>query len=330
MFSLSLLLFLCLVSSFLILFFWFGNVFCQFRVVGSNAVFPYAAITAEYLANNNPALPPVIEKIGTGAGIRLFCANPSTTSSFNLPEVVNTSRLMTQAEENLCARNGHAPVQLVKIGIGGIALVTLKGMEEFSLTPYQLALALSKYVPVEGEWVLNPYQTWSQIDSLLPNKPILFYGPSATAGLRESLTRLLFTPEFCQGFPLCSLYREDAYVEIPEDSAVALQKLKTTPYSLAVVSYPFFDQHRDDLETISISEVELSPKTLSDGSYPLSRSLYFYFHSNRVERKRSLKAYLQIFLSESMWGEEGPFATRGLIPVPFEEREKVRKELGIF
>src|SRR3989338_2793809 len=70
------------------------------RIVGSSAVFPFAATVAEHLKYKSQMAAPLVEAVGTGAGINLFCRDP------NGPDGAITSRSMTRDEKNKCHQNG--------------------------------------------------------------------------------------------------------------------------------------------------------------------------------------------------------------------------------
>jgi len=62
---------------------------------------------------------------------------------------------------------------------------------------------------------------------------------------------------------------------------------------------------------------------ISDGSYPVSRPLYFYVKKAHVDIIPGLRGYLREFTSERAWGDEGYLSDRGLIPMPEDERREV-------
>jgi len=63
--------------------------------------------------------------------------------------------------------------------------------------------------------------------------------------------------------------------------------------------------------------------TISDGTYPVSRPLYFYAKKAHVEVIPGLRDFLAEFTSERAWGDFGYLSDRGLIPLPPDEREEV-------
>ena len=45
-------------------------------------------------------------------------------------------------------------------------------------------------MPVNGQWVRNPYTTWNQVDPSLPNLAIEAMGPPPTSGTRDTFNEL--------------------------------------------------------------------------------------------------------------------------------------------
>ncbi|MGB5641006.1 MAG: substrate-binding domain-containing protein, partial [Sedimenticolaceae bacterium] len=60
---------------------------------------------------------------------------------------------------------------------------------------------------------------------------------------------------------------------------------------------------------------------IADGSYPVSRALYFYVKKAHVGAVPGIDGYLVEFTSDKAWGPEGYLADKGLIPMPEAERE---------
>jgi len=61
-------------------------------------------------------------------------------------------------------------------------------------------------------------------------------------------------------------------------------------------------------------------EAIADGSYPVSRPLYFYAKKAHVGVIPGLAEYLAAFANDAAWGEEGYLTDKGLIPMPEEER----------
>ena len=70
-----------------------------------------------------------------------------------------------------------------------------------------------------------------------------------------------------------------------------------------------------------IDGVEISFDAVADGSYPVSRPLYFYVKKSHVGKVPGIREFIAEFTSEEAWGEEGYLTDKGLIPLPDEVRQ---------
>lgn len=298
------------------------------RIVGSTAVFPFSALVAERLTLLLDSETPIIERTGTGAGIQLFCGGMGA----HFPDGVNTSRPLNSAEKESCRQHGVDHIFELKIGYGGIVLAHIynssirsspfTSSSLFSLTLEDLFKALSKEIEQEGRWIPNPYKTWADINPLLPNIPIIIFGPPSTSGIRDSLKELILDP-LCSSSNLkrCGLLREDgAYIELPENTMLIVQKLETNPGAIGIIGYPFLDQNRDILKPIPINGVLPDIQSILDARYPLSRPLYLYIKIKSLQEKQVLKTFINEFMDDPVWGDEGVLSEKGLIPLKEEER----------
>ncbi len=298
------------------------------RIVGSTAVFPFSARLSERLSLFWDLPSPIIERTGTGVGINLFCSG--LTAAF--PDGVNTSRPLNASERSLCQNNGVTEILEIKMGYGGIVLARTasEGPAPFSLTLNDLFKALSKEVLVNGAWIPNPYQTWQDVNPELPNLPLVIFGPPPTSGIRDALREIVLDP-FCslENPQSCGLIREDgAYIEMPENSMLMIQKLENNPSALGILGYPFLAQNQDVLKGVPINEIDPTLSTILEGSYPLSRPLYFYLKVKNLQEKENLQAYLSEFMDEAVWGEDGVLVEKGLIPLKEEEKIKIREDVS--
>ena len=81
--------------------------------------------------------------------------------------------------------------------------------------------------------------------------------------------------------------------------------------------------HLDKIQGSAIAGVKPEFDSIADGSYPISRPLYFYVKKAHVDMIPGLPEFLQELTSEQALGEEGYLVDRGLIPMPDAERSAV-------
>jgi phosphate transport system substrate-binding protein len=307
------------------------------NIVGSSTVFPFATTVAENFGNTTEFNTPKIESTGSGGGMKLFCAGVGVEH----PDITNASRRMKSSEFDLCQENGVAEITEVKIGFDGIAMANSKEAEQFSLTPRDIFLALAKDVPNDkGEIVPNPYKTWKDVNPDLPDVAIEVLGPPPTSGTRDAFAELAMEGG-CKTFDdikamkktdkkaykaLCHGIREDgAYVEAGENDNLIVQKLVANPDALGIFGFSFLDQNSDKVQGSKIDGVEPTFEAISDGSYPVSRSLYFYVKNAHVGTIPGIEEYVAEFTDEKAWGSEGYLADKGLIPLPDSDRAALAK-----
>ena len=313
----------------------------QIRIVGSSTVFPFAAVVAEEFGKTTDNKTPVVESTGSGGGLKLFCAGVGVGH----PDITNASRRIKLSEVDRCAENGVTDITEVKFGFDGIVLANSKATEPFSITLQQLFLALAKDVPSDGGMVANPNQTWADVDASLPAVKIEVLGPPPTSGTRDAFVELAMEGG-CKTFPdikalkkqdkkaykvLCHSIREDgAFVEAGENDNLIVQKLKANPGALGIFGYSFLDQNRDKVQGSTINGIEPDFDTIADGSYPVSRSMYFYVKKAHVGVIPGIEDYIATFTDEDAWGPYGYLADKGLIPLPDADREAMRAQATAF
>ena len=309
----------------------------QIRIVGSSTVFPFATAVAEEFGKTTGHKTPVVESTGSGGGLKLFCAGVGVDH----PDVTNASRRIKTSEVERCAGNGVTDITEVKIGYDGIVLANSTATEQFSITLQQLYLALAKDVPSDGGMVPNPNQTWADVDPSLPAAKIEVLGPPPTSGTRDAFVELAMEGG-CKTFPdikalkkqdkqayksICHAIREDgAFVEAGENDNLIVQKLDANPSAFGIFGYSFLEQNRDKVQGSSINGVEPDFDTIADGSYPVSRSMYFYVKKAHVGVIPGIDEFVATFTDEDAWGPYGYLADKGLIPLPDADREAMRTQ----
>ncbi|NCA70028.1 MAG: PstS family phosphate ABC transporter substrate-binding protein [Sphingobacteriia bacterium] len=304
-------------------------------IAGSSTVFPFSTAVAETFGRESSFPTPKVESLGTGGGFKLFCSGVGVDKS----DISNASRAMKRSEYEQCQANGVTEITEVKFGYDGIAIANSKGAPVIDLTLSELWLALAKDVPNEaGEFVANPYKKWSEINANLPDAAIEVLGPPPTSGTRDAFVELAMEGG-CNQFDavkalkesdqdthkaVCHGVREDgAFVEAGENDNLIVQKLVANPNALGIFGYSFLDQNGDKIQGARIAGVEPTFETIADGSYPVSRSIYFYVKNAHVGTIPGIAEYVAEFTNEKAWGPDGYLADKGLISLPDEMRASV-------
>jgi phosphate transport system substrate-binding protein len=305
-------------------------------VVGSSTVYPFSTVVAERFGRSSEFKTPKVESTGSGGGLKLFCDGVGV----DYPDVTNSSRAIKQSEVDTCAANGVTEIVEVKIGYDGIVLANAIGAPAVSLTRADLFHALAKEVPggADGELIENPHETWADVNPSLPATRIEVLGPPPTSGTRDAFVELAMEGG-CKTVPwikalkssdknrykaICHTIREDgAFVEAGENDNLIVQKLEANPDAFGIFGFSFLDQNAEKVKGAQIDGVEPTFEEIADGSYPVSRPLYFYAKKAHVDVIPGLRGFLREFTSERAWGDEGYLSDRGLIPMPDDERSEV-------
>jgi phosphate transport system substrate-binding protein len=308
-------------------------------IVGSSTVYPFATVVAEQFGKTTKYKTPKIESTGSGGGLKLFCAGVGVEH----PDITNASRAIKKSEYEMCQKNGVEGIVEVKIGYDGIALANAKSAPQLTLSLRDVFLALAKEVPDPkgGEKLVpNPYTTWKEVNSSLPDYKIEVLGPPPTSGTRDAFAELAMeggckTFDFIKAMKkadkkaykaVCHTVREDGgYVEAGENDNLIVQKLTANPKALGIFGFSFLDQNRDKVQGSRIDGVPPTFDSIADGSYPVSRPLFFYVKVAHAGVIPGMKQYLGEFTSEKAFGEDGYLSDRGLIPMPESERDKYRQ-----
>ncbi len=313
----------------------------QIRIVGSSTVYPFATVVAEQFGKKTDFKTPIIESTGSGGGMKLFCSGVGVER----PDITNSSRRIKKSEFDMCVKNGVKEVVEVKIGYDGIVVANSKKSSQYSLSRKDLFLALAKNIPnPKGgeELIPNPYKTWKDVNAALPAIAIEVLGPPPTSGTRDAFVELAMeggckTFNFIKAMKksnkkayksLCHTLREDgAYVEAGENDNLIVQKLEANPSAFGIFGFSFLDQNADKVQGSKIDGVVPEFEAIADGSYPVSRPLYFYVKKAHVGSVPGIEEFLAEFNSEQASGDEGYLADRGLIPMPEAERDQFSNDI---
>ncbi len=308
----------------------------QIRIVGSSTVYPFASYVCEEFGATTQYPTPVIESTGSGGGLKLF----SQGVGLDTPDISNASRRIKHSEYERCMENGVKKIHEVILGYDGISICENKANEQVSLSREEITLAVAAEVPQNGQLVKNPYKYWDEINSDLPHRKILIYGPPTTSGTRDAFEELVMeaASEDMEGYggEYTTIRQDGAYVPSGENDNLIVQRLNQDRDALGVFGFSFLDNNRDKIQAVKIDGVAPSMGSISSGEYPVARSLYFYVKLDHVGKVPGMKEYVDLFLSERMIGDIGYLKELGLIPLPekmrqeqraqWEERELLKKE----
>ncbi len=293
---------------------------------GSSTVFPFTTRVAENFARKTGNKAPKVESLGTGGGIKLFCSGAGDA----YPDIANASRPMKKSEFDACAAKGVKDIVAIKIGFDGIVVAVDKDGADYNFKREHLYLGLAATVLRGGKFVPNPYTTWDEIGAGLPGNRILVYGPPPTSGTRDAWIELAIE-EGARKYPtadelrsnnekkfkqLVDPMRKDHWIDAGENDNAIVQTLTKTPGALGVFGYSFLEENGDKVKGSPINGIRPTPSTISDGSYPLSRSLYIYVKKANIGVTKGLQEFVNEYVSDAATGRGGYLSQRGLIALP--------------
>lgn len=310
----------------------------QVRVVGSSTVFPFVAAAAEQFGRQGKFRTPIVESTGTGGGIKMFCEGIGE----NYADMANASRAIKSSEVALCAKHGIKDITELKIGYDGIVLANARASKTFPLTRRSLFLALAREVPVNGKLAENPYKTWREVDTSLPDTPITVYGPPPSSGTRDAFVELVMdegckqVPEMKQLEPdekklkqRCGAIREDgAFIEAGEDDNLIVQKLINNTQAIGVFGYSFLESNAAVVKANPVDGVTPNYDAIESGSYHVARSLYVYVKNAHFDKVPGLREFTAEIASDAASGEDGYLIMKGLLPLNDAEHEAMKRVVG--
>ncbi|WP_376787765.1 substrate-binding domain-containing protein [Sphingomonas sp. LM7] len=301
-----------------------SNTAREIRVVGSSTVYPFTTAVAETFVNQGGGRKaPVVESIGSGAGLKRFCDGVG----WEYPDIANSSRRIKKSEYALCQKNGVGEIMEVQIGVDGVALAEANNGPRLTLSKRDVYLALA----ANPNGKPNTARTWRDVNPALPALPIQVMGPPATSGTRDALVELVMEPGCAAADPQvkalkaakdtapydsrCKRIRDDGpYIDKGENDNLIVQGLAANPNALGVFGYSYLEENIDRLHGVPIDGIAPSYASIADGSYPGARALFLYVKKRHLRAVPGLSDFLALYAS--MWEPKGKLTQRGLIAAP--------------
>ena len=301
-------------------------------------MFPYTQAVAEQFANNTGRPSPIVESTGTGGGMQIFCEGIGEGH----PDLTGASRAMKASEWDKCAENGVTDITEALIGFDGLSMAVSRDTDyDWDMSLGEMYQALAAEVPVDGEWVENPYQNWSDINPSLPDTEIVVIGPPPTSGTRDAWVELAMHAG-CKELDYvkngdfdgdwvdenCSRMRTDGpFVEAGENDNLIVQRLNSDANALGIFGYSFLFENEDTLKGIALNGVEPNFDTIADKSFPVARPLYFYVKNAHRGVIPGLNEFVAEYMSEDALAPGGYLSERGLVPLVDDRRAELQERV---
>jgi phosphate transport system substrate-binding protein len=266
-------------------------------ISGSSTVQPITQLAFENFTGQNPDVSGSVDGPGTGDGFVLFCEGKT--------DISDASRQIEPEEAKACKDAGINYVAL-EIGLDGITVMTNPANE--SVTCLNLGDLYALFGP-ESDGI----DTWNGADSLakqvggndsFPDAPLTIVAPGEESGTYDSFIDLAGIEDtaLSQGVPedKAASLRPD-YQSSPNDNVI-IQGIEGDDTSLGFVGFAYADQQGESIKKLQIDGgdgcVEPSSETISDGTYPLSRSLYIYVNTEKIQSNPTVKPFVDYYLSD--------------------------------
>ncbi len=271
------------------------------EVSGSSTVEPVTALVAERFNQANPGVAISVEGPGTGDGFQRFCAGET--------DIADASRLIKDAEREACAAAGVDWVEL-RIAFDGISVITSVDNPEVACLDLGDLYAL---VGPESEG----FATWADADALAaeldaaglggrhapyPDAPLVITAPGEESGTFDAFVELALDEILDargQSEPTRADYQASA------NDNVIVDNIASNPTSLGWVGFAFYVENQDVVKAIAVDRgdgdcVEPTIASISDGTYPLARSLYLYVNLAKVAEKPYLADFITFYLEDGI------------------------------
>jgi phosphate transport system substrate-binding protein len=108
--------------------------------------------------------------------------------------------------------------------------------------------------------------------------------------------------------------RQDGpFIEAGENDNLIVQRIEADPNALGIFGYSFLYENEDKLQDVKIDGVDANFDTIADGSYGLSRPLFFYIKNAHRKVIPGMNEYIAEFMSNDAIGPDGYCHERGLV-----------------
>ena len=305
-------------------------------IAGSSTVLPFATIIAEEMGKNPQFKTPVVESGGSSVGKKGVCDGIGVETI----DIGNASSRMKTGELEYCEKNGVTLTE-IKVGYDGIVVAHSINGTPLNISKSDLGKALTAQVPDEnGNWIDNPYTHWNQINPDLPNLKIRVMGPPTTSGTRASFVEMVNEKGYCKKDPAakaalkasgkkaksCRAMRTDgAFIEAGEQDNLIVQKLQEDVDTYGIFGFSYLDQNTDVIQGAVVDGGEPTFEAIADGSYSISRSLYFYVKHAHIGVVPGVEEYVNEWTKH--WGEDGILADAGMVPLPADEMVEMESRM---
>jgi phosphate transport system substrate-binding protein len=263
-------------------------------VDGSSTVYPLTEAAAELFEKTDDATVSVAFT-GTVEGFGRFCRGQL--------DIVNASRPISMAEQELCDAQGVAYIELPVAHDAVTVIVHAANTWATDITIDELR---TLWEPDAEKRITR----WNQLRASWPDREIALFGPGTESGTFEFFTQVI------NGTAARS--RRDYTAS--GDDRVIVQGVAEEEGALGYVGFSYFDRERQRLKAVPIDDlndgigsgpIAPTPENVSRGTYrPLGRPLLIYVNAQRAERPE-VRAFARSYVTNARQLAE----TAGAVPL---------------
>jgi phosphate transport system substrate-binding protein len=293
-------------------------------ISGSSTVQPISSLVAELFNETQPDVAITVDGPGTGDGFVLFCKGET--------DISDASRPIEDEEAAACADAGIEYVEL-EIAFDGITVMV--NPDNTDVTCLNKGDLYALFGP-ESDGFAN----WSDADALagdvggndgFPDIPLEITAPGEESGTYDAFIDLAGIEDTAIEH---GVKEDDAaallsdYHSSPNDNII-IQAMEGNPGALGFVGFAFAQEAGESVKEVEVDGgegcVAPSADTITDGSYPLSRSLYIYINKEKITSNPAVKPYVDFYLSDAGFvGTESAVGLADYIPLPQDRIDATR------
>ncbi|MGI2904791.1 PstS family phosphate ABC transporter substrate-binding protein [Tolypothrix sp. VBCCA 56010] len=278
----------------------------QVSIDGAAVGFPISlAVAEEYHKQNDNAVVSVASS-GTGGGVSKFCAGEI--------DIVAASRTIKDEEVAKCKKKKIEFVEL-PIALDGIAVIVNRQND------FAKCLTIAELKKMWSSKSDGKVLTWNQINPKFPKEKMKLYAPASDTGTFDYFTQAITGK--------AKNSRTDYTPTQNQNNLV--QGVVGDKYSLAYVGISYYIQNQDKLNLVAVEspqgkcEKPVPVDNVVKNIYtPLSRPLFIYVSKKSLDKKPSVKQFVDFYLENSWkWVD-----SVGYVALPDEAYMKVKQKFA--
>ena len=215
-------------------------------VDGSTTVGPIAKAFAEHYMANHKDVTITVSESGSGNGAKSLINGTC--------DVADMSRPMKPSEKKAANDNGFLPIENI-VAMDGIAVAVHPSNPVANLTVEQIC-----------KIYIGEIKNWKDVGG--PDQTIVVISRDTSSGTYETFETMVLKGK--------KLSPKSEYVG---SNGAIRQRVMSTPAAIGYVGLAFLD----GVKAVKVNNIEVTPKTVSDNTYPIARPLYMYTNGRPKE-----------------------------------------------